>query len=48
VAAIYQKRWKVEAFHKSLQSNAALAKSPTRTVTTQRNHVFVSIYAVFI
>lgn len=47
VAAIYEKRWKVEEFHKSLKSNAALAKSPTRTVVTQCNHVFMSIYAVF-
>jgi hypothetical protein len=47
VAAIYQKRWKVEVFHKSLKSNAALAKSPTRRVTTQNNHVFMAIYAVF-
>jgi hypothetical protein len=47
VATIYQKRWKVEAFHKSLKSNAGLAKSTTRTVTTQNNHVFMSIYAVF-
>lgn len=47
VAAIYEKRWKVEEFHKSLKSNAALAKSPTRTVTTQCNHVFMSIIAVF-
>lgn len=47
VAAIYQKRWKVEEFHKSLKPNAGLAKSPTRTITTQNNHVFMSIYAVF-
>ncbi len=47
VATLYQKRWKVEAFHKSLKSNAGLAKSPTRTVTTQNNHVFMSIIAVF-
>ena len=47
VATIYEKRWKVEVFHKSLKSNAALAKSPTRTVTTQNNHVFMSIVAVF-
>lgn len=47
VAALYKKRWKVEEFHKSLKSNAALAKSPTRRVTTQNNHVFMSIYAVF-
>ena len=42
-----EKRWKVEEFHKSLKSNAALAKLPTRTVITQWNHVFMSIYAVF-
>ena len=27
--------------------NAGLAKSPTRTVTTQNNHIFMFIYAVF-
>ncbi len=47
VAAIYQKRWKVEEFHKSLKSNAGLAKSPTRTPTTQNNHIFMAIMAVF-
>jgi hypothetical protein len=47
ITAIYQKRWKVEVFHKSLKSNAGLAKSPTRTRTTQNNHVFMAIYAVF-
>jgi hypothetical protein len=43
----YKKRWKVEEFHKSLKSNASLAKSPTRTLRTQNNHVFMSIYATF-
>ncbi len=47
VTTIYQKRWNVEVFHKSLKSNAGLAKSPTQTVTTQSNHVFMSIVAVF-
>jgi len=47
VTALYQKRWNVEVFHKSLKSNAGLAKSPTQTVTTQNNHVFMSIVAVF-
>jgi hypothetical protein len=46
-SVLYPKLWKVEAFHKSLKSNAGLAKSPTRTVTTQNNHIFMSIYAVF-
>lgn len=47
VATIYQKRWKVEEFHKSLKSNAALAKSPTKTIKTQANHIFMAIYSVF-
>ena len=46
IVAIYQKRWNVETFHKTLKSHAALAKSPTRTVRTQSNHCFLSIYAV--
>ena len=47
VADLHQKRWKIEEYHKSLKSNAALAKSPTRTLRTQSNHVFLSICAVF-
>lgn len=42
---IYHKRWKVEEYHKSIKSNASFAKSPTKTVTTQGNHFFASIYA---
>jgi hypothetical protein len=45
--AIYQKRWQVEVFHQSLKANAALAKSPTCKMTTQNNHVFMSIAAEF-
>ena len=45
LCAIYQRRWKVETFHKTLKSNAALAKSPTKTVRTQSNHCFMSIYS---
>lgn len=47
ITATYKKRWAVEVFHKSLKSNANLAKSPTRTIRTQSNHVFMSIYAAF-
>ncbi len=47
IEAIYQKRWQVEIFHKTLKSNAALAKSPTQRVRAQGNHVFLSIYASF-
>ena len=53
IVAIYQKRWNVETFHKTLKSHASLAKacpeldsgSPTRTVRTQGNHCFLAIYA---
>lgn len=45
LTAIYQRRWKVEEYHKSLKVNASLAKSPTKTIRTQSNHVFASIYA---
>ena len=37
---IYQKRWKIEEFHKSIKQNASLAKSPTRRVKSQLNHIF--------
>lgn len=47
VADLHQKRWRVEDYHKSLKSNAALAKSPTRTLRTQQHHVFLTICAVF-
>ena len=47
VADLHQKRWRIEDYHKSLKSNAALAKSPTRTLRTQQNHVFMTICAVF-
>jgi len=45
--AVYQKRWPVEVFHKSLKQNAALGKAPVRRVRTQNNHVFAALYAVF-
>jgi hypothetical protein len=45
IAEIYQKRWKIEEYHKSLKQNAAFAKSPTKTVKTQANHIFASLYA---
>ncbi len=47
ITTIYQKRWKVEVFHKSLKSNAALAKSPAQKIVSQSNHIFASIIAVF-
>jgi len=31
---VYQKRWRIEEYHKSVKQNASLAKSPTKTVIT--------------
>ena len=47
VATIYKKRWKVEEFFKSLKHNVDFAKSPTKTIRTQSNHIFLSIFAFF-
>lgn len=43
ISTIYQKRWNVEPYHKSLKQNASLEKSPTQTVTTQTNHFFAAL-----
>jgi len=45
LATLYQKRWKVEEYHKSLKSNAAFAKSPTWRIRSQSNHFFASVVA---
>ncbi len=37
----------IEEYHKSLKHNASLAKSPTKTIITQSNHIFLSIMAFF-
>lgn len=42
---IYQKRWKIEEFHKSIKQNAGLAKSPTKYEVTQSNHIFAAMVA---
>jgi len=39
----YGKRWPVEPYHKSLKQDASLSKSPTKTVTTQGNHLFAAL-----
>jgi hypothetical protein len=45
LATIFQRRWKVEEYHRSLKQNASLAKSPTRTPTTQTNHFVASLWS---
>jgi hypothetical protein len=47
IAAIYQRRWKVEEYHESLKQHVCLCKSPTKRVRTQSNHIFAAIYAFF-
>lgn len=43
--SVYQKRWVIEEYHKSIKQNAALAKSPTKVIKTQSNHIYCSILA---
>ena len=45
ITAIYQKRWKVEEYHKSIKSNTAFPKSPTKSVVTQQSHFIASVLA---
>src|SRR3990172_7760132 len=45
IITIYQKRWKVEEYHRSLKQNASLAKSPTRTEITQTNHFVAALWS---
>ncbi len=45
IITIYQKRWKVEEYHRLLKQNASLAKSPTRTETTQTNHFVAALWS---
>ncbi len=39
----YQKRWQIELYHKSIKHNSSLAKSPTKRVRLQSNHIFAAI-----
>jgi hypothetical protein len=45
LTTIYQRRWKVEEYHKSLKQNASMGKSPTKTPTTQTTHFFAALLA---
>lgn len=42
---VYQKRWRIEEYHKSIKQNTSLEKSPTKVARSQRNHIFASIIA---
>jgi len=43
ITTIYQRRWNVEVYHKSLKQNVSLAKSPTQTEKTQTNHFYAAL-----
>ena len=42
---VYQKRWRIEEYHKSIKQNTSLEKSPTKVVRSQKNHILASIVA---
>lgn len=45
LSEIYQKRWRVEEFHKSLKQNLKIEKSPTKTILPQLNHIYLTFLA---
>lgn len=45
LTTIYEKRWKVEEFYRSIKNNASFAYSPTKTVKTQEAHFTASMIA---
>jgi hypothetical protein len=44
ITTIYQKRWKVEEYHKSLKQNVSLSRSPTQKINSQTNHFFAALW----
>lgn len=47
IITLYQRRWRVEEYHRSKKNNTALSKSPTHAMRSQENHIFASIVAFF-
>lgn len=43
ILEIYQRRWKIEEYHKSLKQNLKIEHSPTKVMTSQLNHIFLSV-----
>jgi len=43
ITTSYQRRWRVEEYHKSLKQNVSLERSPTQTERTQTNHFFAAL-----
>ena len=42
---LYQRRWSVEEYHKSLKQHASFARSPTSHPAAQVKHILCSLYA---
>ena len=42
---IYQRRWKIEEYHRSIKQNTSACKSPTKIKKTQLNHLCLSLLA---
>ena len=47
VTSLYQRRWKVEEYHRSKKNNTALSKSKTSASRSQEDHIFASMVAFF-
>lgn len=45
MTTIYQKRWKVEEYHRSIKSNSNFSRSPARRVVSQKSHFILAICA---
>ena len=45
LSKIYQKRWKIELYNKSIKQNTSLTTSLTKRVISQTNHIFSSLIA---
>ena len=45
IVDLYQKRWKIEQYHKALKQQCALTRSPAHSVDTQSTHIYCSLCA---
>jgi hypothetical protein len=43
ILKIYQRRWKIEEYHKSLKQNLKIEHSPTKVELSQRNHIHLVV-----
>jgi len=41
----YQKRWRIEEYHRSLKQYSSVSKSPSRKERAQKNHIILSLIA---